>query len=278
MGWVRTVGGILLDASGLCGLLGLPQDFGTWYRCVQSVGATCPLDWSMIGRLPAMDAGTGWNLLLLIVGTALLIPTASWRKLWPSHAAGATTPVTQSVKTENQSGAKNQLAGRDINNTTINQASPSEPPKTAAPDTGFLESVVRGLMDRRDDWEGVQTRYAAFLASRPGSIHSRVFHLERGRHLAEVKAWRTGTYNQMRPLGQTEADAFHRTHGATDLEKLDNQKARLDLVIQRYQDRLYQLRLAALDPVTRNLLAQAAHDREAKQNDPLALPKRERLE
>ncbi len=76
---VRKVFGAILLLSSCLGLLGLPGDIPTWYRCVRFGGTHCPNTLRI--SMPTVGGSLLLNVALLLVGVFLLIPQSWWKKL-----------------------------------------------------------------------------------------------------------------------------------------------------------------------------------------------------
>jgi len=86
--WLRKVVGGVFIASSVLGLIGLPADIPTWFRCARYGGSKCP-DVSTLWPLQ-IDGAVLFNTAFLLVGILLLWPAT--RLPWPLASASPTPP------------------------------------------------------------------------------------------------------------------------------------------------------------------------------------------
>jgi hypothetical protein len=98
---LRVIVGTILFLSSALGLLGFPSDAPTWYRCVRFGGKACPENMPVVA-VTTPDPSKVWNVGLLLLGLALLVPN-SWQRLLSRHRARSpatlSTPGAQPTST-----------------------------------------------------------------------------------------------------------------------------------------------------------------------------------
>src|SRR5438128_2730714 len=91
----RFIVGAILFLSSSAGLLGYPSDAPTWYRCLRYGEKACPESLATLSQMN-VDPTKLWNVGLLLLGLALLVPNSWWRLA----ARGRPEPVVDHPRPE----------------------------------------------------------------------------------------------------------------------------------------------------------------------------------